>query len=969
MTRRSLGAVLRRTRALPLCLLIAVRAFAADADEAEAQFRLGIRAFQARDPQAAVAHFLASYRLAANARVAYDLALAYDQLGQPSEAYRYLSIVDDPATPAQLRATANDLRAAIERKVAVLEVHTVPEGARVFIDRHDLGVRCVTPCLLALPAGTHEIELDRDAFERPPSTKLTLERGRRSVVSTSLTQIEGTLAFTGDVHETTLTLEGSERALCTNVPCEASLAPGPYVVIAVAPSHAVQRIPVLVRARERSAVPVALVRPNGTLVVTSRPQGEVFIDGRDHGIGPVSIALPAGNHRVEVRASGYATVSREVSIAAGETPPVEVELQVREDVEAASRRVEEARVAPGSVTVITRSELEAFGYPTLFEALRGVRGLFLSDDGYSQPVDLRGFSEPGAYCSRILVLLDGRPLNSPYDGGVCSGFAALASLDDVERIEVVRGPTSALFGSGAFFATIQIVTRTGGGKRRAEGRVAAFGDSFGRVGARVEASTPSGSRLHASVSTVRGWSPNAYFAEFRSTEGETPVLDASGRPRDGHVAGGPSLAATTAQVSYVGEALEVRAVAHRYARTLLVAPFGVVVGDPRSEITEGRYAVDARYNLALADGRVMARGFGAANTYDGTYAYGAPIGLEFERFRGVSVGGELRWDATVRPGFESSLAVDVRAQTQARVDSGNEVEGLLMRTTDAATYAGALGQFLIRPSERVRVTLGSRIDYDPRVADANLWLFSSPRVALVGDFIEGGTTKVVLGKAFRAATTLERVYEGSGWLPSHGLEPEQVVSAELEHRQALGSIAVTADAFVSRIDNVIVLREPAPETFQFANSPDAVVAYGGELEAKAILPGSVQISANGALARQVRKGDELRVDTNVPRWLAAAKVVAPLSVAGTSFAVRAALEGGRLLPAALPWGATSTEPSARVDAVLAIPVPGLPVDARLGIYNLFNARTASVPSASWTQATVSQEGRSLLLVLRVATDR
>ena len=66
----------------------------------------------------------------------------------------------------------------------------------------------------------------------------------------------------------------------------------------------------------------------------------------------------------------------------------------REDVEAASRRLEEARLAPGSVTVITRTEIEAFGYPTLTEALRGVRGMFLTDDSLTQSTEVRGFAEP-----------------------------------------------------------------------------------------------------------------------------------------------------------------------------------------------------------------------------------------------------------------------------------------------------------------------------------------------------------------------------------------------------------------------------------------------------------------------------------------------------------------------------------------------------------------------------------------------
>jgi outer membrane receptor protein involved in Fe transport len=85
--------------------------------------------------------------------------------------------------------------------------------------------------------------------------------------------------------------------------------------------------------------------------------------------------------------------------------------------------------------------------------------------------------------------------------------------------------------------------------------------------------------------------------------------------------------------------------------------------------------------------------------------------------------------------------------------------------------------------------------------------------------------------------------------------------------------------------------------------------------------------------------------------------------------MRAALEGGRRLPSPLPWGATTTDPSARVDAVLSLPVPGLPADVKLGAYNLFDVLTATVPTGSMRQQVIPQEGRTFLLSLRVASDR
>jgi hypothetical protein len=148
-----------------------------------------------------------------------------------------------------------------------------------------------------------------------------------------------------------------------------------------------------------------------------------------------------------------------------------------------------------------------------------------------------------------------------------------------------------------------------------------------------------------------------------------------------------------------------------------------------------------------------------------------------------------------------------------------------------------------------------------------------------------------------------------------------------------------------------------------------LTVYGVEGEVRVPLPRAMQLTAQGSLAQRTTSAAEGDVATGVPSWLANAKFLAPLSEAGASFAIRAAIEGGRRLPSPLPCGAMTMDPSARVDAVLSLPVPGLPADAKLGVYNLFDVLTATVPTGSMRQQTIPQEGRSLLVSLRLATDR
>ncbi|MEP7133169.1 MAG: TonB-dependent receptor, partial [Acidobacteriota bacterium] len=111
-----------------------------------------------------------------------------------------------------------------------------------------------------------------------------------------------------------------------------------------------------------------------------------------------------------------------------------------------------------AATVVTRDEIDRHGYRTVSEALRSVPGLDVArsgPEGSITSVFLRGANSTGA-----LLLIDGVRMNSVFFGGY--DFSSLTT-ENVERIEVVRGPFSALYGSDALGGVIQIFTRSPAG--------------------------------------------------------------------------------------------------------------------------------------------------------------------------------------------------------------------------------------------------------------------------------------------------------------------------------------------------------------------------------------------------------------------------------------------------------------------------------------------------------------------------
>jgi iron complex outermembrane receptor protein len=145
--------------------------------------------------------------------------------------------------------------------------------------------------------------------------------------------------------------------------------------------------------------------------------------------------------------------------AVGLTAQTQEEQSDIEVVVTASRVEEPAEEVPAYVSVITSEELTASGQTTLVEALDGLAGIrFRSTSGNAAQaeISMRGFGENSH--GRVLVLLDGRRLNRP---DMASINWLEIPLENIERIEVVRGGSSVMYGDNAVVGVINIITKKG----------------------------------------------------------------------------------------------------------------------------------------------------------------------------------------------------------------------------------------------------------------------------------------------------------------------------------------------------------------------------------------------------------------------------------------------------------------------------------------------------------------------------
>ena len=158
------------------------------------------------------------------------------------------------------------------------------------------------------------------------------------------------------------------------------------------------------------------------------------------------------------------------SAAFAETPDV----VLPEIVATASRWEEPLERVPQDISVITRSDIEKRGVPFVADLLRLQPDLQVVQNG--GPGTTATLLMRGGSSSQVLVLVDGIKYNSP-----STGEADLSSLltSDVERIEIIKGPQSTLYGSEAMAGVVNIITRKGSGKLKAE--LSAEGGSFATV--------------------------------------------------------------------------------------------------------------------------------------------------------------------------------------------------------------------------------------------------------------------------------------------------------------------------------------------------------------------------------------------------------------------------------------------------------------------------------------------------------
>ncbi|MCU0914114.1 MAG: TonB-dependent receptor [Planctomycetes bacterium] len=611
-------------------------------------------------------------------------------------------------------------------------------------------------------------------------------------------------------------------------------------------------------------------------------------------------------------------------------------------VQGASKYAQKLRSAPASVTIVTGDEIRQYGYRTLAEVLRSVPGFYLNYDRNYHYLGTRGFRRPGDYDSRILLLVDGHRVNENIGGGLPSGTHFPLDVDLIEKVEVIRGPGSALYGSNALLAVINVVTKQGRSLDGVElsGSVGNLDTCRGRV--------TYGEQLREDVDVLlsgtayKSGGRALYFREFDAPETNHGWVDNDD----------DQFQDVAARVSW-GDFSFLLARSDR-EKGIPTAPWGVLFGDPRTRTWDTTTLVGLTYDRALSEtwaikGRVS---YGHYD-YDGAYAYDYAeegedprVVLFQDEWRGRWWEGELQ--LVGRPLERHTLSAGTEVAYHARQDQRAWDEVVWLDDARNSQNWGVYVQDEYRPWKNLALVGGVRHDnYDSFGGTTN------PRLGLIYDPFEQTTLKLLYGTAFRAPTAYELYYESSTEKASLDMEPETITTYEAVVEQQFtrvfrGTVSGFSYAMENLIDHFL---DPADGLLVFRNL-DEVQARGVELAVDARWETGWQsrLSYTYVHAADEATGQAL-VDS--PKHLAKLHILAPL--------VRQRLFAGLEIlydSEAKTLGGRETEEFVLTNLTLTYVSPARHLEVFASVYNLGDTHYAYPGFGEHVQDTIAQDGRA-----------
>ena len=628
-----------------------------------------------------------------------------------------------------------------------------------------------------------------------------------------------------------------------------------------------------------------------------------------------------------------------------------VELEI-DSVYGASLFLQKVTEAPSSVTIITADHIQRYGYRTLADILRSVRGFYVTNDRNYSFLGVRGFSRPGDYNARVLLLVDGHRLNDNIFDSSLIGTEFPLDVELIERVEIIHGPSSSLYGTNAFFGVLNVITKRGEAVAGADvtGSAGSFGTRTGRVTFGQTFRNDAELLLSASMYASDG-ERRLFFKECDSPETNNGIVERADGDEFAQFFGKLTAGALTLEGLYGSR-----------DKTFPTASFGTVFNDPRSRTVENRGFVNLRYKRAFArqwdlDARLHYDRYG----YDGDYVLEEPVDgipsvvVNKDFARGTWWGAHFK--ATKKLVGRHTVTLGSEYRDNVRQDQFNYDEETSFYYLDDRRNSKSWALYAqdeITLHRKLLFNVGLRHDsYDTFGGTTN------PRAALIYNPVDRTTVKLLYGAAFRAPNAYELFWQQSGIAKANpGLQPETNRTTELVLERYLGRhVRVTAAGFYYTVQGLVTQQTDPTDGLLVYNNVEAIAAHGLELELDSHWPGGLE--GRVSYAYQDSRNQTTRLPlTNSPTHVAQFNVIAPLGA-------RDAFAGFELRYVSARRTIAGNSVSASLVPSLTVSTRRLPKGLELAasVHNLFDNRYADPGSEEHRQDSIVQVGRAVRIRL------
>ena len=609
--------------------------------------------------------------------------------------------------------------------------------------------------------------------------------------------------------------------------------------------------------------------------------------------------------------------------------------------------------APSSITIIDSSQIKRYGYRTLADILRSVRGFYTGNDRNYTYLGVRGFLRPGDHNSRILLLINGHRINDNIYDAAPIGSEFPIDIDLIERVEIIRGPSSALYGNSAFFGVINVVTKKPGKDQGSE--VSGEAGNFGRYKTRFSFGDEfnNGASLLVSGSYFdRRGEASLYYPEFDDSSTNSGI--ASRRDWE-------QFHSFFTQFNY--RSFSIDAGYHVREKGIPTGSFQTVFNHPGNQTEDLTAFLNARHVHQFSEELELTSRISYGHyDFNGLYIYEGELPTDpliipnFDQARGEWIIGET----TIRTKFlqkhQAIGGFEYRYNLQR--DQSNFDQSPPFTYLDSQKHGQVWSPYAtVELNLRTNLTLNAGLRHDDYETFGST---TNPRASLIYQARPTSTLKYIYGEAFRAPNAFELYYGDEGFTasPNPQLRPEEIATHEIIWEEQISNpLTSSISYFQYDIENLISQDiDPAGGLLMYQNS-DRIRAQGAEFEIRGQMPNGLQ----GRVSYAYQQSEDLGTNgklVNAPHHLIKLHLTVPLYRDSIFLGWESLYTSSRI---------TSSRNSVSGFWLNNLTLfsqdlrPGLELSA--SIYNLFDHRYFDPAGPEHLQSRIEQEGRSFRVKL------